>query len=124
MLPCRAADVMEADVVVIGGGATGTGIAWDLSLRGLSVVLIEKGDICGGTSGRYHGLLHSGARYATSDLATARDCIEENAIVRAIAPEAVEDTGGIFALLPGDDVAYVETWVARIAGLPASRCRS
>jgi glycerol-3-phosphate dehydrogenase len=125
MLPSRAADDMEADVVVIGGGATGTGIAWDMSLRGLSVVLVEKGDICSGTSGRYHGLLHSGARYATSDFATARECIAENAIVRAIAPEAIEDTGGIFALLPGDDAAHVDAWIGgcRAAGIPVREMR-
>jgi glycerol-3-phosphate dehydrogenase len=101
---------MDADVVVIGGGATGSGVAWDLSLRGLSVILVEKGDLSSGTSGRYHGLLHSGARYATSDPETARDCMRENAIVRRILPRSVDDTGGMFVLLPGDDSSFVEKW--------------
>jgi glycerol-3-phosphate dehydrogenase len=110
---------METDVVVIGGGATGSGVAWDLALRGLRVVLVEKGDLSSGTSGRYHGLLHSGARYATSDLETARDCMTENTIVRKIVPGSVDDTGGMFVLLPGDDASFVEKWIAgcRAAGI-------
>jgi glycerol-3-phosphate dehydrogenase len=103
---------MEVDVVVIGGGATGSGVAWDLALRGLRVMLVEKGDLSSGTSGRYHGLLHSGARYATSDLETARDCMAENVIVRRILARSVDDTGGMFVLLPGDDHAFVERWMA------------
>ena len=111
---------MEADVTVIGGGATGAGVAWDLSLRGLSVVLVDKGDISSGTSGRYHGLLHSGARYVMSDPETARECMTENATVRRIVPRAVDDTGGLFVLLPGDDPSFVDGWTAgcRKAGIP------
>jgi glycerol-3-phosphate dehydrogenase len=111
---------MEADVTVIGGGATGCGVAWDLSLRGLAVALVDKGDISSGTSGRYHGLLHSGARYVMSDPDTARECMEENTVVRRIAPRAVEDTGGLFVLLPGDEPSFVDGWTAgcRKAGIP------
>ena len=65
---------METDVVVIGGGATGTGVAWDLTLRGLRVTLVEMGDVATGTSGRYHGQLHTGCRYVTSDLTSAKEC--------------------------------------------------
>lgn len=110
---------MDVDVVVIGGGATGSGVAWDLSLRGVSVMLVEKGDLSSGTSGRYHGLLHSGARYATSDVETARDCMRENGIVRRILSRSVDDTGGLFVLLPGDDLSFVERWIAgcRTAGI-------
>jgi glycerol-3-phosphate dehydrogenase len=50
---------IETDLLVIGGGATGTGIAWDAALRGFSVVLVEKRDLTHGTTGRYHGLLQS-----------------------------------------------------------------
>ena len=49
-------------VVVVGAGATGLGVAWDLVLRGIEVMVVEQGDIAHGTSGRFHGLLHSGAR--------------------------------------------------------------
>ena len=54
---------MNTQVLIIGGGATGTGIARDLALRGVQCMLVEKGDINAGTSGANHGLLPSGARY-------------------------------------------------------------
>lgn len=54
----------EFDVIVIGGGITGAGTARDCSLRGLRTLLIERHDIADGATGRNHGLLHSGARYA------------------------------------------------------------
>jgi glycerol-3-phosphate dehydrogenase len=111
---------MTTDVVVIGGGATGAGIAWDLALRGIDAVLLEKDALSSGTSGRYHGLLHSGARYAVSDVATARECIAENAFARRIAPRCVDDTGGLFVLLPEDELSFVEQWLrgCQEAGIP------
>jgi glycerol-3-phosphate dehydrogenase len=110
----------RTDVLVIGGGATGLGIAWDLTLRGLSVVLVEMGDLSSGTSGRYHGLLHSGARYVVSDPPTARECIQENAVLRRIAPHTIDDTGGLFVLAASDDPSFVETWLGgcRSTGVP------
>jgi glycerol-3-phosphate dehydrogenase len=110
----------RADVLVIGGGATGLGIAWDLALRGVSVTLVEMGDLSSGTSGRYHGLLHSGARYVVSDPETARECIKENKTLRRIASHAIDDTGGLFVLAPGDDPSFVEPWMTgcRSAGIP------
>ncbi len=111
---------METDVVVIGGGATGSGVAWDLAQRGVRVVLAEMGDIATGTSGRYHGLLHSGARYATSDSQSAQECYQEHTTIQHIAAHALEDTGGLFVLAPGDDEIFVDTWVAgcKQAGIP------
>lgn len=111
---------METDVLVIGGGATGGGIAFDLALRGVRVVLAEMGDLATGTSGRYHGLLHSGGRYAVRDLESAKECIDENLILRRVAAQAIEDTGGYFVLCPGDDESYVDQWLAgcAAAGIP------
>ena len=57
----------EFDVIVVGGGITGAGTARDCALRGLSVLLIERDDIATGATGRNHGLLHSGARYADTN---------------------------------------------------------
>ncbi|MDZ4764448.1 MAG: anaerobic glycerol-3-phosphate dehydrogenase subunit GlpA [Chloroflexota bacterium] len=108
---------MQTDVLIIGGGATGGGIALDLALRGVRVLLAEMGDLATGTSGRYHGLLHSGGRYAVRDAESARECIDENRILRRIAPQSVEDTGGYFVLCPGDDVAYVDTWLTACASV-------
>lgn len=96
-------------VVVVGGGATGTGIARDLAMRGIEVTLCERGGLGAGTTGRSHGLLHSGARYATSDPASAEHCIQENRILRDIAGEAIADTGGLFVRLAEDDPEYVRT---------------
>jgi len=98
------------DVIVIGGGVTGCGVAWDLSLRGLRVVLLERGGLASGSSGRFHGLVHSGARYAVSDPVAAAQCARESAVLARIAPRLVRATGGLFALFPDDDAGYVEPW--------------
>jgi glycerol-3-phosphate dehydrogenase len=57
----------DAHVLIAGGGGTGGALAHDLSLRGLHMTLVERGELTSGTTGRYHGLLHSGARYAVND---------------------------------------------------------
>lgn len=90
---------LTVQALIIGGGATGTTIARDLAMRGVSVCLLERGDLASGTTGNYHGLLHSGARYVTDDVETARECAEEGAILRRIAPHCIEDTGGLFLVL-------------------------
>jgi glycerol-3-phosphate dehydrogenase len=102
---------LTAEVLVIGGGATGAGVAWDASLRGLDVILVDRLDLAEGTSGRFHGLLHSGARYAVKDAAAARECIAENRILRRVAADAIEDTGGLFVTTPWDDPAYADRFV-------------
>ncbi|MDR0627553.1 MAG: anaerobic glycerol-3-phosphate dehydrogenase subunit A [Bifidobacteriaceae bacterium] len=106
---------LNADLVVVGAGSTGCGIARDAAMRGFDVVLVDKGDIAQGTSGRFHGLLHSGARYAVSDPALARECAAENAIIKLIQPDAVEDTGGLFVSFEGDDQDYAEQFLAACA---------
>ncbi|MBQ1462214.1 MAG: FAD-dependent oxidoreductase, partial [Selenomonas sp.] len=93
----------KATVVIIGGGATGVGILRDLSMRGVDTLLVEKGDLVNGASSRYHGLLHSGGRYAVKDGEAARECIIENQILRKIGKSCVETTGGMFVRLDIDD---------------------
>ena len=97
---------LKTEVLIVGGGATGVGIARDLSLRGIPSFLIEKGDFTSGASGRNHGLLHSGARYAVTDPEAARECIVENKILKRIAPHCLEETGGLFISLPDDGLAF------------------
>jgi glycerol-3-phosphate dehydrogenase len=97
---------IETDAIIIGGGATGCGIARDCALRGIDCVLVEKHDFAAGTTGRNHGLLHSGARYAVKDESSARECIAENIILKKIARHCIEDTGGLFVTLPEDDGQY------------------
>ena len=95
-------------VLVVGGGATGTGVARDLALRGVDVTLVEQGGLASGTSGRSHGVLHSGARYAESDRVSASECIAENRTLRSVAGECVRETGGLFVQMAGDDDDYFE----------------
>jgi glycerol-3-phosphate dehydrogenase len=99
---------LDTELLVIGGGATGTGVAWDAALRGLDVILVDRGDLAGGTSGRFHGLLHSGGRYAVKDPRAARECVAENRILRQVAADCIEDTGGLFVTTPADDPQYAD----------------
>lgn len=102
----------EYDVIVIGGGATGAGTARDCAMRGLKTLLVERLDFTAGATGRNHGLLHSGARYAHTDPESAAECIKENIILRRIARHCVEDTQGLFITLPEDSLDYQEEFVA------------
>jgi glycerol-3-phosphate dehydrogenase, anaerobic, A subunit len=103
--------VKDCQVAVIGGGATGMGILRDLSMRGVSAVLLEQGGLAHGTSSRYHGLLHSGARYAVADEESARECMEENRILRRIGRDCVEETEGLFVRAEEDSAEYTSPWL-------------
>ncbi len=103
---------LETDILVIGGGVTGAGVAWDATLRGFDVVLVDRSDLAMGTSGRFHGLLHSGGRYAVKDRPAAEECIVENRALRRIAADTIEDTGGLFVTTPDDDPAYGDRFLA------------
>lgn len=107
-------------VVIIGGGATGTGILRDLSMRGIKALLVEQRHLAHGTSSRFHGLLHSGGRYAVKDAESAKECIEENAILRRIGRHCVEETEGFFARLPEDDEYFEQKWVESCASIGIS----
>ena len=109
------------DVIIIGGGATGAGIVRDCSLRGIKALLLERSDISTGATGRNHGLLHSGARYAVTDHESAVECIRENMILRRIAAHCVEETDGLFITLPEDGLDYQARFVeaCRKAGIRA-----
>src|SRR3990172_4902515 len=111
---------IETEILVIGGGATGTGTIRDLAMRGYKAILVEKRDFSHGTTGRYHGLLHSGGRYVVKDPLAAAECIAENRILRRIMPHCIEDTGGFFVLAPGDDPEYPHFFIAgcRAVGIP------
>lgn len=110
----------STDVLVIGGGMTGAGVLRDLALRGMRAILVERDDFASGTTGRYHGLLHSGGRYVVKDPVSARDCALENAILRRILPGCIEDTGGYFVVTPWDPPEYADQFVAgcRAQGVP------
>jgi len=99
---------IETEVLIIGGGVTGTGIMRDLSLRGIHTILVDKKDLCAGASGGNHGLLHSGSRYVSNDLHSAIECREENELLKRLAPQCVEETGGLFVAVEGDDPEFAE----------------
>jgi len=103
------------DVLVVGGGATGAGVIRDLAMRGLRALLVDKADLGTGTTGRYHGLLHSGGRYVARDRSAAAECIRENRVLRRIAAHTIEDTGGYFVATPSDPDDYVEAFPAQCA---------
>lgn len=111
-----------AHVVVIGGGATGAGVAHDLALRGIQVTLLERGELTSGTTGRHHGLLHSGGRYAVGDQESAIECIRENSTLRTVAPGSFEENGGLFVALTDDDMDYVDPFLDACAacGIPTT----
>ncbi|MGZ6339965.1 MAG: FAD-dependent oxidoreductase [Candidatus Limnocylindrales bacterium] len=110
-------------VVIIGGGGTGGALAHDLILRGLRVTLVERGEITSGTTGRHHGLLHSGARYAVKDRESAVECIEENQILRHIAPGSFEENDGLFVAVTDEDADYEPLFVesCQASGIPVHR---
>lgn len=101
-----AKQLYETDVLVIGGGVTGAGVMRDLALRGMSCILIDRRDLNAGASGGNHGLLHSGGRYVSGDLETAIECREEGEILKRLAPQCIDDCGGVFVAVEGDDPDY------------------
>ncbi|MEL9991321.1 MAG: FAD-dependent oxidoreductase [Thermoproteus sp.] len=108
------------DVIIIGGGATGLWSALDLALRGAKVLVLERNFIGSGTSGKFHGLLHSGARYVVTDPKSARECIEENTILSRIIPHTIEDTSGYFVSITKEDEEYKEKFIDGLkkSGIP------
>lgn len=108
-------------VVIIGAGSTGSACAHDLALRGVAVTVVERGEVGSGTTGRNHGLLHSGARYAVKDRESAVECIEENMILRRIMPDVLELNDGLFVALDESDLQYKKPFLeaCEVCGIPA-----
>jgi glycerol-3-phosphate dehydrogenase len=79
------------DVIVIGGGVNGTGVAWDAALRGLRVLLLEKGDLSSGTSAWSSRLIHGGLKYLERyDFKLARESLREREWLLNAAPHLVK----------------------------------
>lgn len=127
----RLADTGRVDVLVIGGGITGTGIALDAATRGLSVALVEKHDLAFGTSRWSSKLVHGGLRYlASGNVGIARrSAIERGILMRRNAPHLVRAMPQLVPLLPGvgrAERALVRTGflagdlLRALAGTPAS----
>ncbi len=102
----------EFDVVVIGGGTTGTGVIRDLVLRGFkNSLLLEREDLAAGTSGGCHSALHAGSRYVISDIETAKECVQENRIYRAIVPQVIDPTDSLWVCKTDEQVAFAHEWM-------------
>ena len=119
----RGAHPTPFHVLIVGGGGTGGALAHDLVLRGLKVTLVERGELTSGTTGRHHGLLHSGARYAVNDRESAVECIEENTILRRIAPGSFEENDGLFVAITDEDMEFLPAFLegCRASGIRAQQ---
>ena len=89
----RIADTSQVwDMAVVGGGATGLGIALDAALRGFSVVLFEQSDFSKGTSSRSTKLVHGGVRYLEKgDVGLVMEALRERGLLLRNAPHLVKD---------------------------------
>jgi len=113
------------DVVVIGGGITGAGVARDAAMRGLSVALVEARDFASGTSSRSSKMIHGGLRYlAQGDLALVHEAASERKIVQAIAPYLAIETPFIIGARSVGAIAKLRAglWTfEKLGGVPKSR---
>ncbi|MCP4283255.1 MAG: anaerobic glycerol-3-phosphate dehydrogenase subunit A [Gammaproteobacteria bacterium] len=106
-------ELFETEVLIIGGGVTGTGVMRDLALRGIHCLLLDQRDLNAGASGGNHGLLHSGARYASADTETAAECRQEGEILKQVAADCIDDCGGLFVAVEGDDAGFADAFPQR-----------
>jgi len=101
----RALEALHAerfDVVVIGGGITGAGVALDAASRGYSVALVEKSDFASGTSSRSSKLVHGGLRYLQKfDLGLVREALLERQLMVKLAPHLVKPLPMVVAAFDG-----------------------
>jgi glycerol-3-phosphate dehydrogenase len=97
------------DLLVIGGGINGAGIARDAAMRGLSVALVDKGDFASGTSSKSSKLIHGGIRYLQmGDFRLVQTaCRERDLLRRRLAPHLVQPLGFLFPVYGGDPVGLL-----------------
>ncbi|MCD6570058.1 MAG: glycerol-3-phosphate dehydrogenase/oxidase [Deltaproteobacteria bacterium] len=126
----RNLDIMGSkvyDIAIIGGGITGACVAWDASLRGLTVALVDKGDFSSGTSFATSKLIHGGLRYLkTMEVGLVRESLHERRIMEIIAPHLVYPLPFVFpaygwgmrglpaitsAMVLYDTLAYDKKWL-------------
>lgn len=97
---------MGERVAVIGAGITGLFSALYIAQSGQDVTLYDKGIVSSETSDHFHGMIHSGARYAVNDQASAEECITENRTLSEVASDFIEDTGGYFVGFDDAEAEY------------------
>jgi glycerol-3-phosphate dehydrogenase len=89
------------DVVVVGGGITGAGVARDAALRGLRVLLVEQRDLASGTTWGSSGMIHGGVRYLERDWETTRVSCVDGGHIQRIAPHLLFPVVFLIPILPG-----------------------
>ena len=100
------------DLLIIGGGITGAGIALDAASRGLSVALVEKNDFASGTSSRSTKLIHGGLRYLKQlEFGLVKEVGSERAVVHKLAPHLVIPEKMLLPLVDGKSMSY---WLTSI----------
>ena len=103
----------EFDLVVIGGGITGAGVALDAASRGLSVLLVERNDFASGTSSKSTKLIHGGLRYLKNlEIGLVREVGTERAVVHEIAPHLVRPEKMLLPLVEGGSLGKLSTSMA------------
>lgn len=101
------------DLVVVGGGITGAGVALDAAARGLSVALVEKQDFASGTSSKSTKLIHGGLRYLKQlEIGLVRETGTERAIVHQLAPHLVRPEKMLLPIVEGGSLGQFTTSVA------------
>jgi glycerol-3-phosphate dehydrogenase len=105
----------QFDVIVIGGGVNGTGIARDCAMRGLKTLLLEKEDFGAGASGGSGGMIHGGLRYLLHGVKTTRIACTDSGYIQAIAPHMIFRIPFIFPItdnlpVPKIAIEFVETF--------------
>lgn len=95
----------EHDVIILGGGVNGAGIARDCALRGLRVLLVEKNDLAKGASGANTGMIHGGIRYLLYDVHTTKMSCVDSGFIQTIAPHLLFRIPFLMPVFRGDRFA-------------------
>src|SRR2546430_11924330 len=104
------------DVLVVGGGINGAGIARDAAMRGLRVGLVERGDLASGTSSRSSKLIHGGLRYLEQgDVRLVLEAVRERERLQRLAPHLVRPQEFVFPPYPGGALGALQL-AARLWG--------
>ena len=98
---------------VIGAGITGLFSALNLALDGYNVTLFDRDYIISGTSGKFHGMLHSGSRYSVNDRQSAIECIQENKLLSSTASSFIKNTGGYYLAFNDDEAEYGDKLISK-----------
>lgn len=119
----------QFDILVIGGGITGAGIALDAAIRGLKVALIEKGDFAEGTSSRSTKLIHGGLRYLKQlEIGIVKETGQERTILHRNAPHIVYPEKMLLPIIKGGSLGRYSTSLGLyvydyLAGVPRKERR-